>query len=124
MLIALVFVLAACSGSAADTTTTLDELSEITYQSAGLPVGVFNGVSCELDDEFRGTITGVDESGGTIAITLTETGGNIVIDHAELQADAPVTSVEDLEEFALQIMAASVPVDVAVVYSEWPACSA
>lgn len=122
---AIAVLVASCSSDTADsTTTTEDQFSEITYQSPGLGTGVFNGVSCDLDGDLKGTISGEDESGGTIVIVLEGDTGTISIDDASLQfSDAPVTSVEDPEQFALDVAADSVPVLVSVVYSEWPACS-
>ena len=125
LVVTLAVVVASCTSDSADsTTTTEDQFSEITYQSPGLGTGVFNGVSCDLDGDLKGTISGEDESGGTIVIVLEGDAGTISIDDASLQVtDAPVTSVEDPEQFALDITADSVPVEVSVVYSEWPACS-
>jgi hypothetical protein len=122
---AFALLVASCSSDSADsTTTTEDRFSEITYSSPGLGIGVFNGVSCDLDGDLKGTINGEDETGGTIVIVLEGDTGTISINDASLQvADAPVTSVEDPEQFALDVAAASVPVLVSVVYSEWPACS-
>ena len=122
---AIAVLVASCSGDSADsTTTTEDKFSEITYSSPGLGIGVFNGVSCDLDGDLKGTISGEDETGGTIVIVLEGDAGTISINDASLQvADAPVTSVEDPEQFALDVAADSVPVLVSVVYSEWPACS-
>jgi hypothetical protein len=121
---AIAVLVVSCSDSADSTTTTEDEFSEITYESPGVGVGVFNGISCDLDGDLKGTITGEDPVGGTIELVLEGDAGTVTINDEFLQvSDAPITSVEDPEQFALDIFADSVPVVVSVVYSEWPACS-
>lgn len=124
LLVAIAVLVASCSDSADSTTTTVDEFSEITYESPGVGIGVFNGVICDLDSDFNGTITGEDSAGGTIEMVLEDDSGTMSINDEWLQVtDAAVTSVEFLEEFALDIVADSVPVRVAVINTEWPACT-
>lgn len=121
---AIAVLLVSCSDSADSTTTTEDNLSEITYEAAGVGQGVFNGVSCDLDGDLKGTITGEDPVGGTIEIVLEGDAGTVTVDDEFLQvSDAPITAVENPEQFALDIFADSVPIVVSVVYSKWQACS-
>ena len=129
VLLALVAVIAllvvSCSSDSEETTTTTeDRFAEITYESPGVGIGVFNGVTCDLDSDFKGIITGEDDAGGTIEMILEGDSGTMSINDEWLQVtDAPVTSAEFVEDFALDIVADSVPVRVGVITTEWPACS-
>jgi hypothetical protein len=121
-------VVAACSSEDGASTTTVGAPSAIVVEALGnansQPLE-FNGTTCDLDDNFHGTITGVEAGGsGTIEILLHEpsdSAGHIVIAGvAELEVDEGVISVVE-DEFALEVMSDSV--NVFVVQVEWPACS-
>jgi hypothetical protein len=126
LLFVMALVVAACSSDDDASTTTAGAPSAIVVEVPEVlnPLE-FNGSTCDLDDSFQGTITGVEVGGsGTIEITLEEAGesaGHIVIAGvAEVQVDEPVNSVV-VDEFALDVMSDSV--NVFVIHGEWPACS-